>query len=269
MILLLATAAWAECPADPLGEALIQAGKVEGSYTNMDDAKFAEARGKLDAAMACMTSELSPPDAVAIHRARAIGSFVDGEESASRRSWLAVKSLQPDWQPSADLMPAGHPMRKLWETPMEGGSPMVPQELAPPGGWSVDGTRQNMVPAQRAYVLQGFSATGAVVYTGYLYQASEVPTSLPVDLVPTRRVHADGNARRNAHVIGSATAGALVIGGVGSLLVGSSFANQADEATDDLEATKLLGRSRTAAVAGYGLLGAGVVVGAATWVVPW
>ncbi len=269
MILLLATAAWAECPADPLGEALVQAGKVEGSYVNMDDAKFADARGKLDAALACLNAEVSPSDAVAIHRARAIGSYVDGQESAARRSWLAVKSLQPDWQPSADLMPVGHPMRKLWETPMEGGSPMVPQELAPPGGWSVDGTRQNMVPAQRAYVLQGFSATGAVVYTGYLYQASEVPTSLPVDLVPTRRVRAEGNAAPTIHVVGSAAAGVFAIGGVGGLMLGSSFSNKAGEATDDLEATKLLGRSRTASVAGYGLLGAAVLVGGVTWVVPW
>lgn len=269
MILLLATAAFADCPADPLGEALVQAGKVEGSYANMDDARFAEARGKLGEALTCLNAEVSPSDAVAIHRARAIGSFVDGEESASRRSWLAVKSLQPDWQPSNDLMPAGHPMRKLWETPMEGGSPMVPQELAPPGGWSVDGTRQNMVPAQRAYLLQGFSATGAVVYTGYLYQAAEVPSTLTVDLVPTRRVRVEGNAAPRMHAIGTATAGVLLVGGGAGLLLGSSYGGKALDATDDLTRVKMLTRSRTANVTGVALLGAGVVVGGATWIVKW
>lgn len=263
--------AMADCPTGALQEAVSTAGALEVAYSNMDDAGFETAHTRLATLIPCIAEEVSPADAVTLHRAFAIGSFVGGDESASRRSWLAVKALQPDWKPSENLMPPGHPMRKLWETPVDGGSPMVAQELAPPGGWSVDGVHQNMVPANRAFILQGFSATGAAVYTAYLYDAGSVPKSLPIGLVAPRTTKAEPTTKgsKGGRLVGSGIAGALAVGSIGGFAVASGAVHHAETSTDDLATTKYISQSRTASAAGIGLVGGAVVVGVATWVIPW
>ena len=279
LVLLVAGLARAECPEDALATAIRSATEIESAFANLDDARFDAAHTRLKEAIPCITVELAPSDAVAIHRARAIGAFVDGDDATSRKSWLAVRDLQPDWKPSAALMPEGHPMRQLWEAPVDQPTPEVPLKEAPKGGWNIDGTRQNGVPTYRAFILQGFDETGTGIYTGYLYSNTEIPT-LGVEMVPSERVSAvpvDRTKRRNTiRRWGSVGAGVLAAGSVGSFVVAMDAQSRLenDFAADgtDHDYTPIAGwvdRQNTFATVGTGLGAAAVGTATIVWAVPW
>lgn len=279
LVLLVAGLARAECPEDALATAIRSATEVEAAFANLDDEKFDVAHARLKETVPCITVELAPADAVALHRARAIGAFVDGDDAASRKSWLAVRALQPDWKPSGALMPTGHPLRQLWEAPIDSPTPEVPMKEAPKGGWNVDGTRQNGVPTYRAFILQGFDASGTGIYTGYLYSNTEIPT-LDVEMVPSERVSAvpvDRTKRRNTvRRWGSVGAGVLGAGAVGSLVVSMDAARQlendfeAGEGTHDYAPIAgWVDRQNTFATVGTGLGIAAAGTATIVWAVPW
>jgi len=217
--LVTAAISWAECPGDSLQSAVQSAGELELAYVNLDEAGFDATSARVREAIPCIRAELSSPDAFSLHRALGLVAFVEGDDSGSRKSWAAVRSLRPGWQPADSLMPSGHPLRELWDAAIPGGE-LVPLERAPAGGWVVDGVRTAEVPAHHAFVLQGFDADGQVIHTGYHRSLAEVPVFEPPDL----------SRRRRVRVVGSAGAGALLLGAAAASLVAADARNRAMDA---------------------------------------
>ncbi len=171
----------ADCPSDTFAEALHQAGAVELAFANLDDAGFDSAAGAMSDSLPCVRTQLAPGDAAQLHRAMGLTAFVAGNPSNSRKSWAALRSLQPGWKPPASLMPDGHPIRDIWDAaePTDAAGELGG---APEGGWVIDGARSTVAPQGRAFVVQGFDAQGGVAYTGYHRTIASVPDLAPPPL---------------------------------------------------------------------------------------
>jgi hypothetical protein len=285
MILLLAIlpAIAGECPEQPLTAALGWASTLETAYASIDEARLEQAHKGLRDAVPCIRAELGPNQAFEIHRALALGAFFDGNESQSRESWAAVRALQPNWTPPASLMPEGHPLLSLWRATETTPSSMIPLQEAPRGGWGVDGTRQNGIPAARAFILQGFDGSGAVVHTGYLYDPAELPKLEGIEMVPTKRIVApsgkapvDHDARSAAmHKWGTVAAG--TVGGAALASLGLAVASNIELARIDEQndpslngrAAVLLQRSSAASLAAVALGATSAVTATVVWTVRW
>lgn len=264
----LAGAARAECPEDALVALRDNAAQIEQNYLEMQPDALQAAHRALRGVTPCVAAPLDTSDALLLHRSEALAAYIGEDPSASRRSWLAVRDLSPDWAPNPDLMPPGHPLEALWSTPRDTPPRDVPQTHAPIGGWRIDGTAQNSVPADRAYVVQAIGRDGEVLYTGYHLRPDQM-TAVPVDLAPSPARPGASTTRRRVHVAGSALSGGLAIGGVGALALVPGYNHRATTTTDDLRSTEYLRRAHNSAIVGGVLLGTGVALGVTTWTVQW
>lgn len=270
LVIWLVGAAFAEeCPEDALGAALRASASLELAYANLDDSGFDRAHAQLDAAIPCIDVEIAPPDAVVIHKAKALASFVVGDPASSRQSWLAVRALQPDWVPPRSIMPEGHPLLEL-SKPTGDIPVLVDLEQGPPGGWAVDGLRRIGVPDGRAYILQGFDAGGQVVHTGYHYTVAEA-RALEIELAPVVATDLEPGREVNRKAVRTwGTVGAVVAAGASA---GAAFyALDLRSGLEDLDGTDIHGtavrqRAMVGASVGLGVVAAGGA--AVVWAVPW
>jgi hypothetical protein len=186
---------------------------------------------------------------------------MDGDMVASRKSWGAVRALHAEWVPPDSLIPEGHLLRDLFdEAPTD--PELVELDMAPPGGWLVDGRQSTAVPAQRAFVLQGIDE-GGIGYTGYHHSVAEIPV---LDFAePISRVSPRAKKIRKA--------GTIVAGGMAAgALAGRGVHLQARSAVDEVPYDKLDGTITRANVAGVSAvaLGTGAVgLTAVAWGVRW
>lgn len=255
----------AECPEAPLVVAQASAAQVEMAYVNADETAFFAARWSLEKAIPCIDTEIALPDAITLHRARAITSYVDGDLERSRRSFAAIRTLQPDWTPPLALMPKGHDLRRLWD------ESTVLTEVVPlpenQGGFNVDGTRATDVPSQRAFVLQGFSTGGETLVTRYCEYTDCLDEAAKVAI--------EGNAsrkqtwRRQTRILGVSVGGLALAGGLGAMVIAADARHDLFAETDDALIEGHEQRARGAqtlgsvgALAGLGVVGAVV---AFTW----
>lgn len=265
---LAATAAAVECTTDTRADVLAAAAQIELAYGNADETAFDAAHGRLRDGLPCVRTELTPADAIALHRALALGAFVAGDEAASRKAWAAVHALQPGWEPPASLMPAGHPLRRLWDEAVR--ITPTPQPLPDDagGGWRVDGSTAETAPEGRAFVVQGFTRDGSVAYSGWLTAVAEVPAGSPRSAGPT--TPAASGSPRTGRVIGTAVAGALGAGAAVSLgLALDARGDVLDPSTPLADLPSARSRSRTFGGAAAGLGAAAATALVVTWAVPW
>jgi len=167
--------AWAlaDCPEDPLGQARSSAAAMEVAFVALDEEGFDGAHARLDEAIPCIAEPLALRDVLALHRGFALATFMDGDMVASRKSWGAVRTLHPEWVPPDSMLPEGHLLRGLFDEAATDPE-VVELDMAPPGGWLVDGREATAVPAHRAFVLQGIDE-GGIGYTGYHHSVAEIP----------------------------------------------------------------------------------------------
>lgn len=260
LLLLFAALAHAECPADPLSELRRQTAALETAFVDLDDPGFAAANEAVLAVIPCVASPLDLRDILALHRAFALAAFVDGDMAGSRKSWGAVRTLNPSWTPPLELAPEGHLLRTQFDTaPM--GPEIVELELAPEGGWLVDGRVASAVPRDRAFVLQGADGERMIIYTGYHRALAEVPL---LDFAKPGPSPKAKKMRLGGTLLGSGLA--LLAGG--AAVVHFQAVSSIDEVDyDKFEATVTRGN-----VAGWSaiVLGAGAVgVTTAAWAVKW
>ncbi len=267
LLALVVAVAGAECPQDALQTTIEATRGIERAYSVLDDGGFDESRLALGLALPCVDVEITVDDAVAIHRARAIAAFVDGDASASGKSWAAVRALLPDWQPPPGIMPPGHGLYSVWERAVSSGE-ILEFELAPDGGWAVDGLRQRYVPRDRAFVLQGLDDAGAIVYTGYHYSLAEVPLTDVVDLeLDRQRAFV---LRRRVRLWG--TVGAVALAGLAAgsfVLAVNNRELFVDPTSDPDELTTYQARANAFGVSGIALGVGAVGLGTVAWTVRW
>ncbi len=276
MILLLAVglARAGDCPADSddaISQALAAAGAVELSYADVDEAGFVTAYESLQTMIGCVRTELTLSDAITLHRAMAIGAFVDGAPDQSRKSWGAIRALQPEWSPSDSLMPVGHPLREIWLSSgdLEPGGKYL--EKSPPGGWGIDSARGvKDAPISRAYLLQGFDTSGTIVHTGYYYEPA-IPVIEGIELIDSKRakIGFDPKRRRKVRLWGTVGAGVMAAAaGVCFGLGADSYAKMQD-ATAPEDITSAQVKTNTLSGVGVGLSAAAVGTGVLVWTVTW
>ncbi|MCB9677015.1 MAG: hypothetical protein H6737_18000 [Alphaproteobacteria bacterium] len=258
-------AAWAGCPDDPASDLRARATALDKAYEDVDETGFAEHYAALQGLVPCLTSELDARTILAWHKARALGEFFEREEIASAKSWAAVKVLDPAWAPPESWIVEGTPLQRAWaEAPAS--DARIELERSPEGGWKVDGTRATSVPADRAFVLQGFDSAGSVVHTDYHYSVAEVP------VVDFEALDATARERRRKRMrrYGSALAGVLGAGAVGTLTAAwtqERAVQSYDTPLEDVPVHAQRANALSGVGIGLGVAGAGVATTA--WVVRW
>lgn len=258
---LFAVLALAECPETPVTAVRDGVSVMEVSFVDLEEATFAEARARVDDALPCVTYPLDLRDILALHRAMALAAFMEGDMSASRKSWGAVKALRPGWEPSVDVAPPGHLLRGLFDD-AEGAGALVELELAPSGGWIVDGRQASAVPSERAFLLQAVGDEG-IFYTGYQLSVAEIPITELAQPLP----------RLSERTRRTRKTGALVAGGLAAASLGALAVHlEARSALGKVDYDKIQATQTRANVAGVSaiVLGAGAAgVFAVTWGKKW
>jgi len=265
MIWLLIGLAFADCAEQGAEAATAHAVALERAYLALHEDEFAREHLAMMEALGCAAVPLSEVQVVAIHEAKALAAFVDGELAASRKSWAAVRQLDPDFEPDPALMPPGHPLRAQFEEAVPDDE-RVELERSPAGGWRVDSEPVSNVPKNRAFLLQGFDLAGAVVHSGYHYSVAEVPQVDFAELDETARQ----KRRRRMHWIGSIASGGLAVGSLTTLALAASAeaeVNSPDTGLGGLEPAATQANSMS--YASLALIGGAVSVGTVTWVVRW
>ncbi len=260
MVLFAWMASASECPEEPLGSLQEGAAAIEQTFIDLDEAGFDSAHAAVQRALPCVRAPLALRDVMGIHRSAAIAAFVEGDMVGARKSWGAVRALNPSWTPPDALAPPGHLLRELFDKAAPNDE-TVTLELAPEGGWVVDGRAGDAVPRDRAFVLQALDGDGQVVYTGYGRSVAEVPALDFARPGPSPRA-------KKMRVIASAVGGALALGAAGAAAMHFDARGQLGEVDyAKLDATRTRGN-----VAGWSAIGAGaaaVGVTTAGWLVRW
>jgi len=265
MFWLLTTLALAECADDSVAEVMNRVVSLERAYLELREDAFDREHEALIAAVECLDQGLTLEQVVAVHEAKALAAFVDGELAASRKSWAAVKQLSPSYAPDESLLPLGHPFRAQFDEAVVDDERRV-LERSPEGGWQVDSRPSDEVPQNRAFLLQGFNLDGNVVHSGYHYSVAEVPLIDFAELDETARQR----RRRRMHWIGSIAGGGLAVGSLtamGTAAVAQASVRDAQTPLSELESQAQ--SANTMSVVSLGLLGGAATVTSLTWAVRW
>lgn len=284
-MLVWSTLAWSQdvavvCPQDASATVFAATEQAAAAWYALDEEAYAAAQDRVDQLTPCVKVALDGVQATALHRARAIAAFVKGDVDAARRSFAAVRTLDPSWTPPADKVPPDHPLWKLWATSLDARAAprTLPIRVLPAHGWSVDGARFDpavdanaeatpyTLPLDRAFVLQLFDDDASASYTGYHLTVADVP----VDRI---LLSDDGHARKRrkqAHVWGSVVGGALLAGAATSFGLGwSDRAAVASGDTKLVDVEPLAQRANVLGGVSYGLAGASAVALSVAWAVRW
>jgi hypothetical protein len=267
------------CPPDAAQAVVVSAEALTTAWYSLDEGGFEAARGAMTQGVGCVQVALDVPQAVALHRARAIAAFVDGDMDAAKRSFAALRTLDPAWTPPADKVPPDHPLWKLWASSLDGEAPKSLEiTVLPEHGWAVDGTRFNPadavegepygLPLDRAFVLQVFEDDERASYTGYHLSAVDVPVDKIVLSDKLRLLHA--RRTKQARIWGSVVGGALVAGAATTFGLGWAAREELTSGQTELvDVEAVAERANLFGDVSYGLAGAGALAVSVAWSVRW
>ncbi|NOY26685.1 MAG: hypothetical protein GXP62_12495, partial [Oligoflexia bacterium] len=124
----------------------------------------------------CASTVLDPAQVAAVHRAYALQSFLTGKSDQTRIAYFAARTADPDYQLPADLVPAGHALRKAFDEAGNAPAPSL-QPLAQRANqrmW-VDGRQAQQRPTDRPVLLQADLTSGVIVGSVYLLPGDDLP----------------------------------------------------------------------------------------------
>jgi hypothetical protein len=268
LLLTLAGAAFAECPSDATSRVLHAAGRVEYAFATLDEPAIVAAAGDLRLTLPCVATQLSTPDAVAVHRAVAMIEFYEGKEDRAKQAWVAVHALQPAWEPAETLLPKGHDLQVLWEEAKTAATAETPLPYDAPGGWFVDGLQSKALPTGRPFIAQALAGDGAVVSTEY-YWTAELPPAAKLGFQEGGAPVAKKKSARGPIRIAGTAAGVALAAGAGATWSMNSKARSDMATADYADILELESRADTMTGASIGLGAGAVAVLGLTWGVPW
>jgi hypothetical protein len=255
----------APCEEKVTVEALnIQLAATESAFAAMDADAFQNIRDDAVSAFECLNQALTVDDSARIHRMVALDAFTRRDADSARTALRSVRVLQPGYDLPASIAPAGHPLRTLFDEAGDLGGGAT-ESMAPPLSTklSIDGTPGLLRPQSRPAVVQVISASGAVVWTGYLGVGDPAPSwpalGLPEALINDAPVEyvviKDPRPKRLAW---AAAATGLLSGGL-YLASAVSHGHYADLTNADISTIEELDaqQNRTNLLA-YGAIGTGV-----------
>lgn len=191
-MLLLASIALAECTGEAnrtsleLSTTLRQA---ESAYGDADVEGFRTATSAMDELLPCMEEQVPRSMVARLHRTYGIRAFVlERKPERAAAAFKGARSLEPDYHFPADLVPAQHPMAKLYESSTETG-PSNPIDRPASGALVFDGRRRAERPLERLTLYQRIDSDENVAETHILWPgdpmpAYEVAAAEPVAVAP-------------------------------------------------------------------------------------
>lgn len=244
------------CPGNENAEAQVerQTQTILQAYTQHDPSRLDQAEQRLNQTLHCLTR---PRGLAQAHQAMALIAYAQRNRVGSSRAWRAARHLDPDLQPALQMVGPDHDLWGLFsQATLPVGTETTRLPGRPRGGWWVDGQRGLEVPNHRAFTLLARGRDGAILHSGYYYEAHQA--LLDVDgVVPKRR-----------------GAGALVVG-TGFAMAGAAVLGWAATTENSLRTVSSADIERTAQVAnrryavGASLGGLGLALASVGAVVRW
>jgi hypothetical protein len=174
LTLLLALAAFADCPSEPWSEVQGAREQVHEAYVQLKPEVMDEIARGLPSLLSCVDRVLTAEDALLVHDLQALLAFSQQQLDLTRRAVAGARAIDPDWMPLPGVLSEVHPLAQIaLEVPPTAGRQ---QDLAP-SDWTVDGEASSAAPLDRAFVLQRVSG-GKAVYTGYFSSVLDIPAAI-------------------------------------------------------------------------------------------
>lgn len=147
----------------------------ETAFSGRDAVGFSTSMETLGLMVPCVNALLSPDLSAQLHRAEAIRLYTAGDNTRSKASLLASRTLQPQYAFPETLFPKGYAL--LGEYDRIEASTEVGTTLPHPreGAFSFDGTLSRVRPTDRPTLFQHLSTDGAPLRTIYLRPGMPVP----------------------------------------------------------------------------------------------
>ncbi|MEZ4239154.1 MAG: Ig-like domain-containing protein [Myxococcota bacterium] len=161
------------CPADASAELDRSMEALWSAFVRMDETSFDQANKVLNVMVACLDEVPPAPQIARLHEAMALGTFVNGQARASRRSLAAVRIVDPAWAPDPEMFPPSHGFVTSFNAATDPG-PVQPIGKISPNEWLVDGIVRDDAPVERAFLLQ-VRENGRIAWSGYLWDFEEIP----------------------------------------------------------------------------------------------
>ncbi|MCA9566383.1 MAG: hypothetical protein KC656_01015 [Myxococcales bacterium] len=210
MFMMLLHVAHAACE-EPLGSAafVTLSAKVERAFVDRDADLLVAAAAEAEQALPCVREKLLPGDVAAYFRHQGLGAFVRQDRDQAIRSFFVARWLDPDFTFAEEVLPQGHPARRLYgDTPSE--APARTGTIPEPAeGWiAVDGRTGYAYPLDRPWVFQLFDAVGNVLETGLVVSPDQIPeVVVPPPAAPGPSMALMGGvAYQSSRVFGGGTA---------------------------------------------------------------
>jgi hypothetical protein len=265
---LASTAARAACPAAPAQvEAQLDAAQV--AFSAMAGPAFQAATAEVVAGLECLSAPLASSLAARVHRVVGLREFVARRESAALQSFAAARAIDPSYEFPTTLVPADHPVRKLFAEALAVPSAATPLPAPGNGHLEIDGTTATARADARALVAEWIDASGAVASSGYRWPGDAmIPYPIqeaPVEAAPIAAPREAISRKKgpNTPLTVGAVATLVAAGAVQGLAIVSN-ANFENPATprDQLPALQTQTNASQVSAIGLGVVGLGLGVGA-------
>ena len=176
VLALFASTAQAACP-DPTPASELTANVDDAllSFATLDEEGFIESSDALQGDILCLSEILSQPDAASIHRAFAMRSFWDGDDSGATAHFRAARRLEPSHTLSDKIAPEGGPLATLYAGATA--APRMDSVRAP--SWTtvyVDGERASRRPADIPSLVQYEVGGDGVVWSSMTMPGDQLPS---------------------------------------------------------------------------------------------
>lgn len=225
------------------------------AFEAMDAAALTAARTRAEETLGCVEVPIPATTVASVHRIEGIAAFLARDVEASGRYFHAAVAADRGYQFPVKLVPAGHPMQKIYTAAaaqMDG--PI--ESVTVPRGYAlwVDGREAGTRPLDRPAVLQ-LVADEKAAWTGYVAAGAGLPTwDVPViapvveEAPPDPRSDAEPEPQARSRMTGPlalASIGALATSAA-SYAVASGHRNRFDDpATPYDEIEGLQGKTNT------------------------
>ncbi len=96
----------------------------------IDPAGFSASLAAADAILPCLVAPLNPPMAARVHRVHGLAAFAARDNGSAMAAFVAARRLDPAYTFPDSMIPAGNPVRSLYDAPLPEASsrPIVPAQ---------------------------------------------------------------------------------------------------------------------------------------------
>ncbi|HHO51881.1 MAG TPA: hypothetical protein ENK18_13625 [Deltaproteobacteria bacterium] len=146
------------------------------AYADLDEAGLHAELALVEASIACLGEIVMPTDAAALHRAAALGAFVQSDEVGALAAYRAARRLQPQFRLPTSLAPPGGPISDLYSNAEVWAEP-EPYTLpdTPEGTVYVDGVQGLEAPRDLPALVQVVRPDGSMRWSRVIRGPEALP----------------------------------------------------------------------------------------------